>query len=59
MADRILRPLKLLTFNANELSKQLQDIHIDIALFSETHLKPQSASQSWCQAPIWGLRSDF
>jgi hypothetical protein len=34
-------------FNANgilkqryELSKQLQDLHIDVALFSETHLKP-------------------
>jgi hypothetical protein len=23
-----------------ELSKQLQDLHIDVALFSETHLKP-------------------
>jgi hypothetical protein len=23
-----------------ELSKQLQDLHIDVAIFSETHLKP-------------------
>jgi hypothetical protein len=23
-----------------ELSKQLQDLHVDVALFSETHLKP-------------------
>jgi hypothetical protein len=34
-------------FNANaigrqryELSKQLRDLHVDVALFSETHLKP-------------------
>jgi hypothetical protein len=38
---------RLLKFNANgiwwwryELSKQLQDLHIDVALLSETHLKP-------------------
>jgi hypothetical protein len=24
----------------SKLSKQLQDLHIDVALFSETHLKP-------------------
>jgi hypothetical protein len=36
-----------MTFNANgiwsqryEFSKQLQDLHVDVALFSETHLKP-------------------
>jgi hypothetical protein len=41
------RPLKTVAFNANdiwmqryELSKQLQDLHIDVALLSETHLKP-------------------
>jgi hypothetical protein len=40
-------PLKFVEFNSNgfirqfsELSKQLQDLHVDIALFSETHLKP-------------------
>jgi hypothetical protein len=40
-------PLKIIAFNANgilrqryELSKQLQDLHIDVALFSETNLKP-------------------
>jgi hypothetical protein len=48
MAARFLRPLKVIEFNANgvwrrcyELSKQLQDLHIDMALFSGTHLKPQ------------------
>jgi hypothetical protein len=49
MANRIYRPIKVIAFNANgimrhhyELSKQLQDLHIqvDVALFSETHLKP-------------------
>jgi hypothetical protein len=47
MAARVHRPLKVLAFNANgigrqryELSKQLQELHIDVALFSETHLKP-------------------
>jgi hypothetical protein len=42
MATRIHRPL-----NANgigrqryELSKELEDLHTDVALFSETHLKP-------------------
>jgi hypothetical protein len=41
------RPLRIVAFNANdiwreryELSKQLQDLHIDVALLSETHLKP-------------------
>jgi hypothetical protein len=47
MATRIHGPLKVIAFNTNaivrqryELSKQLQDIHIDVALFSEIHLKP-------------------
>jgi hypothetical protein len=49
MTNRIHRRIKVIAFNANdiskqryELSKQLQDIHIrvDVALFSETHLKP-------------------
>jgi hypothetical protein len=47
MAARVYRPLKVIAFNANdiwrrcyELSKQLQDLYIDVALFSETHLKP-------------------
>jgi endonuclease/exonuclease/phosphatase (EEP) superfamily protein YafD len=47
MATRIHRPLKVIAFNANgigrqryELSKQLQDLHVDVALFPETHLKP-------------------
>jgi exonuclease III len=47
MRNRIYRPLKVIAFNANsilkqcyELSKELQDLHIDAALFSETHLKP-------------------
>jgi hypothetical protein len=48
MTTRVNRPLKVIAFNANgigmqryELSKQLQGLHIDVALFSETHLKPQ------------------
>jgi hypothetical protein len=46
MASRVHRPLKIIAFNTNgigrerhELSKQLQALHIDEALFSETHLK--------------------
>jgi endonuclease/exonuclease/phosphatase family metal-dependent hydrolase len=46
MATRICRPLKVIAFNANvivrqryELSKQLQDLHVNVALFSKTHLK--------------------
>jgi hypothetical protein len=41
------RPLKILAFNANgigrqryELIRQLQGLHIHVALFSQTHLKP-------------------
>jgi exonuclease III len=51
MTTRIHRPLKITAFNANgvfkhryELSKQLQDLHVDVALFSETHLKPHERS---------------
>jgi hypothetical protein len=47
MTTRFHKPLKVITFNANgigrqryELSKQLQDLHTDVALFSYTHLKP-------------------
>jgi hypothetical protein len=48
MANRVHRPHKVAkAFNANgigrqhyELSKQLQDIHIDVALFSDMNLKP-------------------
>jgi exonuclease III len=48
MATRIHRILKVIIFNANgigrqhyQLSKQLQDQNIDVALFLETHLKPR------------------
>jgi hypothetical protein len=48
MTARVHRPLKVIAFNVNgiwrqryELSKQLQDLHIDGALFSDTHLKPR------------------
>jgi exonuclease III len=48
VATRIHRPLKVIAFNANgikrqryELSKQLQDLHLDVVLFSESHVKPQ------------------
>jgi len=47
MTTRIHRPLKIIAFNANgisrqrqEFNKQLQDQKIDLALLSETHLKP-------------------
>jgi hypothetical protein len=47
MTTRVHRPLKVVAFNANgivrqryELSKQLQDQRIDVALLSERHLKP-------------------
>jgi exonuclease III len=48
MATRIHRPLKIIAVNANgiwrqsyELGKQLQGLLVDVALFSETHLKPR------------------
>jgi hypothetical protein len=47
MATRVHKPLNVLAFNANgierhpyDLSKQLQGLHTDVALLSETHLKP-------------------
>jgi hypothetical protein len=47
MATRVHRPLKVVAFNPNdigrqryELSKQLQEQRIDVALLSETHLNP-------------------
>jgi hypothetical protein len=46
MVDRVHRPLQVITFNVSgiwrqryELSIQLQDLHIDVALISDTHLK--------------------
>jgi hypothetical protein len=46
MVAGVHRPLRVIAFNVNgtwrwryELSKQLQDLHIDMALLSETHLK--------------------
>jgi hypothetical protein len=46
MATRVHRPIEVIAFNANgigrhsyELSKQLQELHIDVALFLKTHLK--------------------
>jgi hypothetical protein len=45
MTARVHRPLEVIAFNANdiwrqcyEVNKQLQDLHIDVALLSETHL---------------------
>jgi hypothetical protein len=47
MATRIHRLIKVVACNANgtgrqryELSKQLQDLHVYVSLFSETQLKP-------------------
>jgi hypothetical protein len=46
MAARVQRPPKVVAFSANgitrqryERSKQLQELHIDVTLLSETHLK--------------------
>jgi hypothetical protein len=46
MPTAVHRPLKIIAFNANgvggqayEVRKQLQDLKVDVALFSETHLK--------------------
>jgi hypothetical protein len=47
MAARVHRPLTVIAYHVdgilrqcNELSKQLQDLHTDVAMLSETHLKP-------------------
>jgi hypothetical protein len=47
MAARVHRPLTVVAFNADgigrqthELRKQMQDLKIDVALFTDTHLKP-------------------
>jgi hypothetical protein len=47
MTARMHRPLKIIAFNANgiwrqrcELCKQLQGLHIDVALLSDSYLKP-------------------
>jgi hypothetical protein len=47
MVIRFHRPLKVSAFKANgigrqrcELREQLQNLHVDVVLFSETHLKP-------------------
>jgi hypothetical protein len=47
MAATVHRPPKVVAFNVNgtgsqgyELRKQMQDLKIDLALFTETHLKP-------------------
>jgi hypothetical protein len=47
MAARVYRPLTVIAFNENdiwrqryELNKQLQDLKIEVALLSETRLKP-------------------
>jgi hypothetical protein len=46
MSTKVYRPLKIIAFSANsigrqayEVRKELQDIKIDVALFSETYLK--------------------
>jgi exonuclease III len=51
MACRVHRPPKVIAFNANgilrqryEIGKQLKHLHIDVALFSETHLKHNEGS---------------
>jgi hypothetical protein len=47
LAATVHRPLKVVAFNGNgigrqayELRKQMQDVIIDVALFTETYLKP-------------------
>jgi exonuclease III len=51
MNSKVHRPIKVVAFNANgitrqryELSKQLQTLRIDVVLLSETHLKPRERS---------------
>jgi hypothetical protein len=51
MAARFRRPLKVVEFNATgiwrrrcELSKQVQDLHIDLAVLLEIHLKSHERS---------------
>jgi hypothetical protein len=51
MATRIHRPLKVIEYIANgimrqnrEISKQLQDLHVDVELFSETYVKHHERS---------------
>jgi hypothetical protein len=53
MAARVHRPPKVIEFNANgiwrlryELSKQRQDLHIDVALLSETSQTPSEVLYS-------------
>jgi hypothetical protein len=48
MAARVHRPLRVVTFSADvigrqryELSKQLQGLHVEVALLSETNRKPR------------------
>jgi hypothetical protein len=40
MAARVHRPLKVIAFNANGISWQLQDLHIKVAVLSGTQRKP-------------------
>jgi hypothetical protein len=47
MAIRVHRPLEVIAFNVNcngrqcyKLSKQLQDLHLDVVSLSEAHLTP-------------------
>jgi hypothetical protein len=61
MAARIHRRLKFFAFKANgfcrhryELSKQLQGLHIDLVLLSETHFKPHER----CFIPYHFYRTD-
>jgi hypothetical protein len=51
MAARVHRQLKVIAFNANgiwrqryQLGKRLQDIHVGVALLSETYLKPHEST---------------
>jgi hypothetical protein len=62
MAIRINRPLKVIAFNddgisrqCHEFSKQLQDQKIDVALPSETHLKPH---ERFCIPNYYFYRTD-
>jgi hypothetical protein len=52
MAARVHRPLIVIALNANdilgqryELCKELQDLHIDVALHSQTYLEPHERSK--------------
>jgi hypothetical protein len=63
MVTRVHRPLEVITCYANDicrrccdLSKQLQDIHVNAALFSEAYLKPHERFITLSDRPLPGKK---